>query len=690
MKHTDRTSKSRATSGTKREQCWGRIAFVCAWLLLGLSAVSRAQGQSDDLTDLSLEQLRAVKVTTASMHDQSIEDAPASVTVITAEEIRKFGYRTLGDALSYVRGFYTSPDHTYTYLGVRGFSLPGDYDTRIVVMIDGHSVTDNVLDAAPGFGNDFPLAMDLVDRIEVVRGASSALYGSNGMLATINVITKRPVDEHGISVHMETGGLGERKAEVATSVTLPRGAKLLFSTTVFNNSGAHELYFNELDAPQTNFGRAINVDGEKGYQAFADLTWGNWEILAVAGDRVKQQPISWDDIVFNDPGTRAEDSRGFVDVAYTKDLPGDRTLSWRTSYDAYRYRGIYHYSEGSAVDDDREHEYGDWLSSKIAYRLPDAAKGHITLGMDLQYDLRALMNVFDVEPVKRQILWINRPDRYAGIFAQQEWEFGKHWEVNLGGRFDWTWLKQSSLSPRIAMVYKPFPKTDLKVLYSRGFRNPSTYEMFYTDVSQIANLSLHPETMDSYEFDADRQFTSRLRVGVSAYRYLVSNLIEQNYTSDGLAQYVNRDRVRATGVSFELLFQLPARINLASSLEFQRAVFGSGTVLPNSPGQVGKLQLSMPLWRDWLTLGAGLQALGQRNTYAGATLPWVTLPEAVVSTKPLTAGLQFSAGVKNLSNSFYRDPVGLTPTVDSVIGTGRTYYFSVTWHGADRDAAPRR
>lgn len=73
--------------------------------------------------------------------------------------------------------------------------------------------------------------------------------------------------------------------------------------------------------------------------------------------------------------------------------------------------------------------------------------------------------------------------------------------------------------------------------------------------------------------------------------------------------------------------------------------------MPNSPGQVGKLRLSMPLWRDRLTLGAGLQGLGQRSTYAGATVPWVILAEAVVTTKPLVAGLQFSAGVKNLSNS---------------------------------------
>jgi len=115
-------------------------------------------------------------------------------------------------------------------------------------------------------------------------------------------------------------------------------------------------------------------------------------------------------------------------------------------------------------------------------------------------------------------------------------------------------------------------------------------------------------------------------------------------------------------------------------------VYGSGSPLPNSPGQVGKFHLSMPLWHDRLTVSSGVQAMGQRNTYGGVTLPWMVLPEVVVSTKPLRGGVEFSAGIKNLSNTFYRDPVGLSPTVDSMIGTGRTYYLNLTWHSAaERD-----
>jgi outer membrane receptor protein involved in Fe transport len=676
-----------------RPSATAKRGFFRAYLLaiMGGLALPAYAGQDVDpsvpkversLTDLALEELLNVTVTSASLHEQRLKDAPASVTVVSAEEIRNFGYRTLGEALAYVRGFFTSTDHTYTYLGVRGFSLPGDYDTRLLVMINGHNIVDNIFDQSTWFGHDFPVDLDLVDRIEVVRGASSSLYGSNGMLATINVITKRPDAIQGSSARFETDSLGERKIEGSTSFTLPRGANLLFSTSVFNNKGANQLYFSELDTPRTNFGKAVRMDGEKGYHVFLDLTWGHWEALALAGDRVKQQPVTWGDAVFNDRGTSAEDSRGFLDVSYTKKLEGDRTFSWRTSYDVYRYRGIYHYNySDGGVEDNRERDYGDWIGSTLTYRLPDFGNGYITIGAEGRFDIRALQNAFDVTPRPLHILEVNRRNGNGALFAQQEWSYGKHWEANLGARFDWSWLKRSAVSPRAALIYKPTPRTGVKILFSRGFRNPSSYDMFYADngLTQIANTSLKPETTDTYEVDVDREFTKRISAAASVYRYRVGNLIQQIFTSAGPLQYVNRNHVHASGASVELGFQFN-RFELTSSLEFQRAFFGDGPVLPNSPGQVGKLRATAPFWRSRIRVSGGFQILGQRNTYSGAAVPWVILPEAVITTKSLAGGLEISMGIKNLSNSFYRDPVGLSEAVDSMIGTGRTYYLNLAWH----------
>jgi iron complex outermembrane receptor protein len=149
--------------------------------------------------------LEIPSVFTASKYEQKVTAAPSAVSIVTASEIRKYGYRNLADILRSVRGFSTTYDHQSEYLGVRGFGRPGDFNTRILLLIDGHRTNDNIFDAA-SIGNDFPLDIDLVDRIEVVRGPGSSLYGSNAFFAVIAVSTRRGRDVQGLGVSGSAAG----------------------------------------------------------------------------------------------------------------------------------------------------------------------------------------------------------------------------------------------------------------------------------------------------------------------------------------------------------------------------------------------------------------------------------------------------------------------------------------------------
>jgi outer membrane receptor for ferrienterochelin and colicin len=93
------------------------------WLLI--FGPARASAQNDNIMELGPEALRNVQVYSASMYLQSDREAPSAITVITAEQIRQFGCRTLADALRSVRGFEVTYDRNYSYVGVRGFSRPG-------------------------------------------------------------------------------------------------------------------------------------------------------------------------------------------------------------------------------------------------------------------------------------------------------------------------------------------------------------------------------------------------------------------------------------------------------------------------------------------------------------------------------------------------------------------------------------
>ena len=164
---------------------------------------ANAGGGSPAAESILFEELPIVEA--ASLHAQTLEEAPANVTIITEQDIRLYGYLTLGEALSNVRGFYMTDDRVYQHSGLRGFSLPGDYDTRVLLMINGHYMPDNIFKFSGLLGQDFPIDMDLIQRIEIIRGPTSALYGSAGIFATINVVTKSPVDHALSRVSTEIG-----------------------------------------------------------------------------------------------------------------------------------------------------------------------------------------------------------------------------------------------------------------------------------------------------------------------------------------------------------------------------------------------------------------------------------------------------------------------------------------------------
>jgi iron complex outermembrane receptor protein len=150
-------------------------------LLFGCPTVAPAQEPTKDVTETSLADLANIQVYSASKHLEKTSDAPSSVTVITADEIQKYGYRTLADILRSVRDFYITYDRDYSFVGVRGFGRLGDWNNRVLVLVDGHRINNDVLGQAM-LGNEFLVDVDLIDRVEIIRGPSSSLYGAGAFL----------------------------------------------------------------------------------------------------------------------------------------------------------------------------------------------------------------------------------------------------------------------------------------------------------------------------------------------------------------------------------------------------------------------------------------------------------------------------------------------------------------------------
>src|SRR5580692_11900059 len=178
---------AKSSIATKRGARFQIVVRLLALLALTATGIAQQGNEDTDLSEVSLEELSNIQVYSASKHMQNASEAPASVTVVTADEIQKYGYRNLADILRSVPGFYVTYDRDYTFVGVRGFGRLGDWNSRILVLIDGHRINNNVLGQAM-LGNEFLVDVDMIDRVEIVCAPSSSLYGANAFFAVINVI----------------------------------------------------------------------------------------------------------------------------------------------------------------------------------------------------------------------------------------------------------------------------------------------------------------------------------------------------------------------------------------------------------------------------------------------------------------------------------------------------------------------
>jgi outer membrane receptor for ferrienterochelin and colicins len=185
---------------TKQIACSWYLAFLTTLIALtgpycdateeGPPDRDEAEAQNNSLASLNINDLLDVKVVTATKSPQVASEAPAIVTVVTQEEIKTWGYKSVAEALNNVPGLYAIDDFLTPNFGVRGVNGGERSFNRIMkVMINGQS-TSFRSNSTNAIGPEL-IPIEAVDRIEVVRGPSSALYGANAFLAVINIITKK-------------------------------------------------------------------------------------------------------------------------------------------------------------------------------------------------------------------------------------------------------------------------------------------------------------------------------------------------------------------------------------------------------------------------------------------------------------------------------------------------------------------
>lgn len=548
-------------------------------VLLGsiLLALAHAQAQAqtqdevmDHLLTLSLDELLGVQIKVASRTETSLMDAPSVVSIITAEDIRRMGARDLRDALRHVPGFELSV-RTFAYpeFGLRGVIT--ENTEKILVLLDGLPVNEHLEGSGTIVFGDFPL--DNIERIEIIRGPGSALYGTNAFVGVISLISKP--SSAALELSLRGGSFNTYEGSLRSHSNwgeLRLTSYLNFLTTDGDRQRIEQDAVQVRDAPPwfAGLNRAISLAGtDRGFTdnhrrkltAQFHLDYNDLAVRALFVDARKGEYIG---ALY----TVNEHSQGHptmyqLDAAYPFQVneawkleprvfgrryvadnlhntfpPGYREPDGQGGTTVYT-RGVYDLNGATQRDVGAEFK-STWVPSD---------RHTIVAGLSYEtqslYDLVNRRNFPDSGPERQfdlpEIIRGEPERRLHTAYVQDQWQALDRVTVTAGLRMDNYSDAGRSITPRFAMVYRPTDALSLKALYGEAFRAPTFVESYLYAFNGFVHGDENnkPETIKTSELVAIYRFGERALWQVNLYRNQIDNLLRLLPAADGTIAYQN-------------------------------------------------------------------------------------------------------------------------------------------------------
>jgi len=648
----------------------------------------------DTLLQLSLEQLMNIKVVTASGYLQTTAEAPSTITVITAEQIKDRGYEQLEDALRDVPGIDLIHINGYapTLIYFRG--MYGAENLRALLMIDGIA-ENNILGTNDLAGPAYSLHN--VDRIEIIWGPASALYGANAFGGVINIITKKGGDINGVEAEAGYGSfntrfqklsMGLRKAnlEFAVAGTLyntdgpkfsgrdpnysnsyvdnakslnttvsyyAKNSKTTFGFRYYDTPMGYGTFFNSptvplgLPAPENNNKGLIGIissdfNGERGGLASYFLkTWylqNEWKPT----DKFSLQTTA----VFRQTGTD-DDSYAYLSVngkdfiraiftSYSTRISGEARANYSPNENQNFSAGVQYYRDNVEKGQRRE--------------TLDLTKKYLINGRDTVYNLNATF-------LPR--LYEKRDN--VGAYLQYVLKtsiLGKT-DLTLGSRYDYNSYFGGSFNPRAVVVNQPGKNLTFKLQFGTAFRAPTENEINQTPDT----FDLKTEKIKTYEFNTIYSFSKKVRGQVNFFRNELRDVIIINELS-GINANKNPGSQTTNGIEASLDLILGKNITGFANFTFQDAkgeiatTHASGQV-PDVPKFKGNAGLTFHV-ENLFNINVIENWVGERRvpkTDPYGTVPGYFLTNVVISTRELfNKGITASMNIRNVFDTKWLDP----------------------------------
>lgn len=639
-----------------------KFLYFAIFFLFTISVYSGEENFAlNDIYSKDIEELINIKVETvqsASKTEEKIGLAPATITVFNRYQIEVFGCRTLADILNLIRSFYITYDYNYNYAGIRGFYVPGDYNSRILLLIDGHQINDNIYDQA-FIGTDFLLDVDLIERVEVIRGPLSSLYGGNAIFGVINIITRSP-DSNEVTISY--GSNDTYKGRLTLVHNPDDNIKFMASATYYSSLGV-DLYFKELEARGYGDGRNYVGDYDRYPSFFAKSIAGDLQVMGGYIKRTKGIPTGAWGIIYNDKRNRSIDTRGFFELKYSHNFANDIYYTSRVFYDYYSYEGRYIYSEDIQSELDTGALVGFELKGGVK-------KKRYTFDVGFEFKDNLEQNLYVSSVSEGTMLDFKHSSISSGIYASFIYNLVENLRLNFSGRYDYFEYYDDAISSRIALIYNLFKDSTLKLIAGNSYRPPNIYEMYYNDknLTQKAPEHLDPEMMYQTELLFEHNFTEDIFMNVALFYSKIDDMI--GFETDPIDKLIvakNMPSLSMGGFESRLAYVSQNGQMLGINYNYSKMLDDSKSYFPE---HIVKIRGAYPILKRRLISALSFNYISSARTIGDDRLDPVFLANFNLIYKNLFNHLDLSLGVYNIFNQKYYVPASVEHDMDAIVQEG--------------------
>jgi len=563
-----------------RTTLWLLGAFLAASGLIASAAL--AQSEPGPAGAEALLFMEIPNVVTAALIEQKANQAPAAISVITAEEIQARGYRTIKDVLIDMPGWVDISDANENIAGSRG--AYASTTNKILVLINGHRMNDFNLGR---WNLDFFMAMEMVKRIEVIRGPGSVLYGSGALLGVVNIITKTGAEIDGLHAQAKATRYQNDTGGYEAGLTWGRATDdidVMIHYGYIDDEGdqiPQSASQNPAPLGQTPRDGVLYADMyPRNWNAFAALRTGQSTIHAglrhfsrMAPRAVNSSLLDYDSEPIKHLYTWDEfyiDGKHSIDVGRQSKLTLNPGFSY---YDVHEYS----HTTSSGYDAYYQPPYGtvsgqlskyQHFQFKTVYEHQLKDNINLVLGEDLFvsdfYDINGIAgndgSAWQITSADRGtwVIW--------GVYSQAIWSPIERLEVTAGGRVDdFGDFADSRFTPRLGAVYNLSRRWSTKVLYGESYLSPQWAHKKVVASGGLYNPDpdMKPEVFRGYdcilEYGGER---------ASARLSVFSNKIEGLISASSRFSYTNLGTLRYAGGELECRYAVARSLEICGSYSY--------------------------------------------------------------------------------------------------------------------------